>query len=346
MDIDLLNKLSSCNGISSFETEVSNIIESELESSMSDGIGSVIVSDESRTGLKLMFASHMDEVGFIVENVEGNFLKLRMIGSLWTHLVIGQLYTLTNCKGEEFLGVVSSPSSHAMDPNKKKFTIPNDKIYLDLGMSYDEIIKNNIGIGDMVTPYSKFEVIGNGKYLLNKAFDDRVACYIGLEILKKKINRNCDLSWAFTVQEEPGLRGARTTTNMIKPDVAFAIDTTLAGDTPFDKNIVKLGGGVALSFIDSNTLAHRGLMRWVEDICKKNNIRYQYAVFNRGGTDSGNIHKSINGIINMTISIPIRYMHTNHSIIHQDDIVECIKLVEAIIGNMNINEYNKIMEAL
>ncbi|MFL8952408.1 M42 family metallopeptidase [Helcococcus kunzii] len=348
MDLDLLNRLSSINGVSSFEKSVSDLIEKEVSNYFYDGIGSIIAYDDKKkdeNAIKLMFATHMDEVGFIVESIEDNFLKLRMLGSLWPHLVVGQLYTLTTRDNKQYLGVISSPSSHNMiDPKEREKTIPKDKMYLDLGMDAEEIKRANIQIGDMVTPVSQFSELGFGKTLLNKAFDDRVSCFVGLETLKKDIKSDCELYWAFTVQEEPGLRGARTSTHMIEPDIGIAIDTTVAGDTPFDENIVKLGGGVVLSFIDSNSIAHRGLMRWIEDLCENNGIKYQYAVFNRGGTDSGNIHKTLKGVVNLSLSIPIRYMHTNHSIVHKSDIEECIKLVELIIKNTNRESFNKIVE--
>lgn len=347
MDLDLLNRISSINGIPSFEKSVSSLIEKEVSNYSYDGIGSIIAYDKQKNNddIKLMFATHMDEVGCIVESIDGNFLKLRMLGSLWPHLVVGQLYRLTNRDGQEFLGVISSPSSHNMiDPTEREKTIPKEKIYLDLGMDNEEIKKANIQIGDMVTPVSQFSELGFGKTLLNKAFDDRVSCFVGLEVLKKNIQSDCRLYWAFTVQEEPGLRGARTSTHMIEPDIGIAIDTTVAGDTPFDDNIVKLGKGVVLSFIDSNSVAHRGLMRWIEELCENNDIKYQYAVFNRGGTDSGNIHKTLKGVVNLSLSIPIRYMHTNHSIVHRDDIEECIKLVENIIKNTNKETFKKIVE--
>ena len=148
---------------------------------------------------------------------------------------------------------------------------------------------------------------------------------------------------ANTVQEEPGLRGARTAVEWVHPDIAFAIDTTLAGDTPVNHNICALGKGVVLSMIDSNSIAPRKLVKYVEGICKKHHIDYQYAVFNKGGTDSGNIHKAFDGVLNMTLSIPIRYMHTNHSMIHTDDVEACIRLVCEIAKDMDTEVFESLL---
>ena len=182
------------------------------------------------------------------------------------------------------------------------------------------------------------------KYISCKAFDDRIGNYIMIEVARRlKGIKHEALYLANTIQEEPGLRGARTTTHVVHPDIAFAIDTTLAGDTPMNRNICKLGGGVVLSMIDSNSIAPRKLVNYVEKIAKENNIKYQYAVFNKGGTDSGNIHKTYGGIVNMTLSIPIRYMHTNHSIVHEDDVENCIELLWALVKDLNIEKYESLL---
>ena len=351
MNIGKFKSLSNLPGLSSFEESVVNKIESDLKEKdlefQKDGIGSLIVRKNTSftdEPIKLMFATHIDEIGFIVEDIKDNFLKLSPVGSTWTHLVVGQIYQLINKNGKVYKGVISSPSTHGRSQEERSKTLSQDEIYLDLGIERKDIEKLEINIGDQVVPYAPDIDLANDKYFLSKAVDNRISAYVGQEILENEIKNKNDLYWAFTVQEEPGLRGARTTTDIIRPDIAFAIDTTLAGDTLFDKNSVKLGGGVVLSFIDSNSIAHRGLMRWVESLCQENNIKYQYAVFNKGGTDSGNIHKSLSGIINMSLSIPVRYMHTNHTLANTDDVDNCINLVKKIIESLDEKELTKIKD--
>lgn len=348
MDHNLLNNICSSDSVSSFEKEVSDVIKKQINTYshlrvIQDNIGGLIVGNKDiKSGINIMFASHMDEVGFIVEKIEKNFLKLKNIGSLWTHLVVGQLYNLTNKNGKKFTGVISSPSSHAMPEKLREKTLAQKEIYLDLGMTQKEIEENDISIGDMCTPFNNFMHSYNGEYIISKALDDRIGCYIGIETLKISEKNDSNLFWAFTVQEEPGLRGARAVTNLVKPDLAFAIDTTLAGDTPFDDNIVSMGKGVVLSCIDSNSLAHRGLLTWIEKLCEQHDVKYQLSVFNKGGTDSGNIHKCLNGVINMTLAIPIRYMHSSYSMVHKNDVECCLKLIRIILKNLTKLEYRKI----
>lgn len=351
MNLGKFKAISNIPGLSSFENLVVNKLENNLEGKnlkfKKDGIGSLIVRQKTKSSdepIKLMFATHIDEIGFIVEDIKGSFLKLSPVGSTWTHLVIGQVYQLVNRDGQIYIGVISSPATHGRTPEEKSKTLSQDEIYLDLGIESEDIKRLGINIGDQVVPYSPDINLADSKFFMSKAIDNRISAYIGQEILESEIVNKNDLYWAFTVQEEPGLRGARTTTDIIRPDIALAIDTTLAGDTIFDRNSVKLGGGVVLSFIDSNSIAHRGLMRWIENICEENNIKYQYAVFNKGGTDSGNIHKSLDGIINMSLSIPVRYMHTNHTLANTNDVDNCISLVKKIIESLDEKEFAKIKD--
>lgn len=352
IDLDKLKKICSVSGVSSFEHEVGRILEEEYKalgiSCKKDGIGSVIAKKcEENKGIKMMIAAHMDEVGFLVESIdERGFIKPRPVGSWWTHMLLGQWYNIITEDKKSYPALMGSMATHGLSKEIRDKTVSAEDLYLDLGVKdRAEVLSMGIKVGNMVVPWTHFEVMHNPCYISCKAFDDRVGNYIMLEVAKRlKDENHLPLYLANTVQEEPGLRGARTATELIHPDVAFAIDTTLAGDTPLDHNICSLGGGVVLSMIDSNSIAPRNLVRYVESICKKQDIPHQYAVFNKGGTDSGNIHKAFEGVVNMTLSIPIRYMHTNHSMIHTDDVEACIRLVCELVKDMNEEALKKILE--
>ena len=352
IDLEMLNNICSACGISSFEETVGNLLKDEYQKlgvpCVKDGLGSVIASmGTEQEGPKLMVAAHMDEVGFMVKEIDSRgFVKLQTIGSWWSHMVLGQWYTIVTGDGRKYSALMGSMATHGLPAEKRSKTVDINDIYLDLGVaSRQEVLNLGIAVGDMVTPQAHFEVMNNPAYVACKAFDDRIGNYIMLEAAKRLGDKkHGPLYLANTVQEEPGLRGARTATEMVHPDIAFAIDTTLAGDTPMNHNICSLGGGVVLSMIDSNSIAPRGLVRYVESVCERQGIPYQYAVFNKGGTDSGNIHKAFEGVLNMTLSIPIRYMHTNHSVIHTDDVESCIRLICALAEDMDEEVYKKILE--
>lgn len=352
IDLEKLDRICSACGISSFEQEIGDILKEEYArlslSCTKDGLGSVTAHKcTDREGPKVMIAAHMDEVGFMVKDIDDRgFIKLQTVGSWWSHMVLGQWYTIVTQDRKKYNALMGSMATHGLPAETKNKTVNIEDVYLDLGVTNkQEVLALGIAVGDMVTPWAHFEVMNNPKYISCKAFDDRIGNYIMLEAAKRLQNDvHAPLYLSNTVQEEPGLRGARTATETVHPDIAFAIDTTLAGDTPMNHNICSLGKGVVLSMIDSNSIAPRGLVRYVESICERYGIDYQYAVFNKGGTDSGNIHKAFEGILNMTLSIPIRYMHTNHSIIHADDVEGCICLICELVKDINENIYREILE--
>lgn len=352
IDLEKLNKICSVCGISSFEQEIGDVLAAEYAklslSCTKDGLGSVTAHKcTDQKGPGIMIAAHMDEVGFMIKSIDENgFLKVQPVGSWWSHMVPGQWYTIVTKENKKYNALMGSMATHGLPEEIRNRTVKMEDVYLDLGVAdRQEVLDLGIAVGDMVAPWSHFEVMNNPKYISGKAFDDRIGNYIMLEAAKRLQNHvHAPLYLANTVQEEPGLRGARTATEMVHPDIAFAIDTTLAGDTPVNHNICSLGKGVVLSMIDSNSIAPRGLVRYVESVCEKHGIRYQYAVFNKGGTDSGNIHKSFEGILNMTLSVPIRYMHTNHSVIHTDDVEACICLICELVKDISEKVYREISE--
>lgn len=351
IDLEILKQLCEAKGISSCEEAVCNQLEGLMkplvDEVIHDGLGSVIgIKCANEIGPKTMIATHADEVGFFVKEIEtSGFLRLMPVGSWWTHMLLGHDFSVITRTGKEIKGFIGSPATHGMPADKRSKTIAMDDIYMDLGVNDGEEVRAlGIAVGDMVVCDTQFREMNNPDYLAGKAFDNRASCAIGLYVLQRLNGiRHVPLSFGCTVQEEPGLRGARTATDIMHPDLAFAIDTTLAGDTPANSNSCKLGGGVVISMLDSNTIYHRGLIRYVEKVCKEHNIPYQYAVFNGGGTDSGNIHKSFEGVVNMTLSIPIRYMHTNQSIINKKDVEACVDLLTYIITEMNAETFEAIV---
>lgn len=349
MSFKLLKDLSEIPSVSSNEYLIGDFIKDKLNNIKfkyrTDGLNSVIAYRENyKNPLKMMIATHVDEVGFIVKSIdEKGFIKMEAVGSWWSHLVMGQLMKITTSQNKSFLALVGSLPTHGISKEVKDNTVDLNRLYLDLGVSSKEsVLKLGINIGDMITPYTEAKMMNEEGYVMAKALDNRISTYILMRFLEEVNDKN-NIFGAFTTQEEVGLRGARTSTNMIKPDIAFAIDTTLAGDTPMTQNICKLNGGVVLSMIDSNSIAPRKLIRYLEDLCVKNNIIYQYAVFNGGGTDSGNIHKSLNGILNLTLSVPIRYMHSNYSVVNLNDVEECIKLLLAINDDITLEKIEEMI---
>jgi endoglucanase len=182
----------------------------------------------------------------------------------------------------------------------------------------------------MVTLDTSFRVLANPNYLMGKAWDDRIGAAVAADVLRhlEKKDHVADVYAAGTVQEELGLRGARTAGYAVDPDIAIALDSTVASDIPGYEEFGKpLGSGVTLSIMDGSVVANRELVYFMEDLCKELDIPFVHDILLRGGTDSGEIHKLRSGVINMTISIPTRYIHCHRGIVHRKDVADTVKLL-------------------
>lgn len=348
LDWDHLFKLSDIYGVSGYEYRVARYLEENIKFEMSqDGIGSALFTQKG-DGVRIMIATHMDEVGFYIKSIsEAGYIYLQPVGNIWTHVLLNQEVVVISREDKEFFGIVGSKATHGISPEERAKTVAIETVYVDMGVtSRQELYDLGIREGDMVAPVSKSKVMNNPNFITGKAFDDRASVFVGLELmneLHEKPSQN-EVTLSATVQEEVGLRGARTSADLIFPDLAIAIDTTLAGDTPSDQNSVKLGKGVSISVIDSMTIMHRGVLAYVEDLCERENIEYQLGCFTDGGTDAGNIHKSREGIPSITLSIPMRYMHTHQGVVHKRDIEATYQLVSALVKDLTVEKYERILK--
>lgn len=347
-NMDILFQLSNLIGIGSDEKYIVSYLEDVLqEKSIMDGLQSAMfTSKKGNHDLHTMVAVHIDEVGFMVENIESDgSLKLQMIGGIWPHILLNQDLVVTTQDNKQIHGVVVSKASHSLTLAEREKVVSNDEIYLDLGVYSDKEVKElGICIGDMVGFDTKAQYMNNADFISGKAFDNRssVACATWLY----EYIRDTDKHWltlAATSQEEVGLRGARTSAYVLKPDFAIVIDTTVAKSRVNDE-VVELGNGVVIGIIDAMTITNRGLLNYVEGLCENHKISHQYGLFTKGGTDAGNIHKSEKGIPTIVLSIPIRYMHTHRSIINRKDLESVFELLKIIVEDLTLDKLNYILE--
>lgn len=344
---DHLFKLSDIYGVSGYESRVTQYLKENINIKMEqDGIGSALFTQKGE-GVRIMVATHMDEVGFYIKSIsDEGYIYLQPVGNIWTHVLLNQEIVVITREDKEFYGIVGSKATHGISLEERAKTVTIDSVFVDMGVtSKQELYDLGIQEGDMVAPVSKSKVMNNPSFISGKAFDDRASVFVGLELMNSLVETPSEneVTLAATVQEEVGLRGARTTADLIFPDIAIAIDTTLAGDTPTDKNNVKLGKGVSISVIDSMTIMHRGVLAYVEGLCERNGIDYQLGCFTDGGTDAGNIHKSREGIPSITLSIPMRYMHTHQGVVHKNDVEATYKLVHALVHDLTPEKYERIL---
>jgi len=349
--LEFLKELTEAKGISGDEKEASRVMKKYLEGYADefdyDNLGSLIAIKKGTDDVKVMLSGHIDEVGFIVSYIEEDgFLRISPVGGWWPHVLPSQRVSVKTLDDKVYMGVIGSIPPHGMKPEVRSKVMDLKDLYVDLGVSNkQEVLDLGINIGDSVIPYTEFMVMNNKDYVCSKAFDDRIGAAVVVEVMRnlKGKKHNNTLYSVGSVQEEVGLRGARTATYKVRPDVAIAIDVSMSYDVPGSgKGESKLGKGVALSLMDSSVIAHRGLFRLLRDICKEKNIPFTYDSLVAGGTDSGEINKSFDGVVNMTLSLPCRYFHSHNSIINLKDYNACIDLLVEFVSRLDKNTLEEL----
>ncbi|OEF98713.1 M42 family metallopeptidase [Desulfuribacillus alkaliarsenatis] len=333
----LLKKLTEANGISGNETEIRNLIKTEIaqyvDEMYTDVLGNLIAIKNKNNGKdKVMLAAHMDEVGLMVVNIEKNgLLKFRSVGGIDERILVSKHVLI----GEDKVnGVIGAKAIHLQKPNERTIPLTMDQLYIDIGANSKEEAESKVKIGDYVAFASAYTEMGS-KCVKGKAFDDRVGCAVLIEILKSNID--IPIYAAFTVQEEIGLRGASTATYSINPDLALVIEGTTASDvigTKEHQYVTQLGKGPALSVIDRGMIANAKLNKNILKIADDNNIPIQIREGASGGNDAGKIHLHKTGVLTGVLSIPVRYIHSPHSLINLDDYENLIKLTKVVLDEV------------
>ncbi len=339
----LLQELTMLNGIPANEKQVRtyfrNIAEG-LGSVRYDNLGSIVVEKIGDTsGPRIMVAGHMDEIGFLVSEItKEGYLRFIPAGGWWGHVVLSQQFLVTTKDGKTLLGVVGSKPPHILSPEEKAKVVDLKEMYLDIGVaSKEEAESQGIRIGDMITPWIESRPLANPKYLLAKAFDNRIGIALAIEVLQnlQKATHPNRFFAVGTVQEEVGLRGAGTAANLVAPDIGIALDVTIATDYPGGGKECELGKGPALMFYDSSMVGHVGLREYIVAMCEELHIPYQLSFLRQGGTDAGKMHLSHNGCPSIAICLPSRYIHSHTSIIHEDDYDHAVRIVTELVKRLD-----------
>lgn len=308
-----------------------------------DNLGSIAFIKRSKNpdAKVVTISTHMDEVGFVVTHIDPKgFIKITPLGGWWSHVVLGQRFLITTRQGKEIIGVAGSKPPHVLPLSARANTVDLKDIFLDLGASSREEVESwGIQYGDMITPYQDTAFVSeNGDKVIGKAHDNRISMVAGMEIMRELSGKDLDVTVILvgTAQEEVGLRGAKTSAYKWTGDLSFAIDVTICNGMPgMEDRDVKMGAGVALGMFDRSAIANIKLLDSVRDFAKSNNIKHAMDSLLGGGTDSGSIHLTKDGVVNMTISIPSRYFHSHNSMIDVNDIVEVTKLLSGYISELN-----------
>lgn len=329
--LDLLKRLCLIDGISGDEGNIRDFIISQIKDFCEykvDNLGNIICFKKGKNApsKKVMIDAHTDEVGLIITSVtEKGYLKFKTVGGIDPTALLFRKVKINGLTN----GVIGGKPFHILSADdRKKAPKPTD-LYIDIGAKTREDALKLVNPGDSAVIPSNFEVLGD--CIKSKALDDRIGCLILIEILKKF--DEYDFYATFSVQEEVGLRGAKTAAFSVEPDFAIVIDSTTAADiagVSEDGRVCVQGKGAAVSFMDKSTVYDKAMY----NAALNSGIMCQPKAFVSGGNNAGAIHLSKNGVRTMAISAPCRYIHTANSIVNTKDIDSMLSLCEYMLKKL------------
>lgn len=337
---NLLEKLSNAPGVSGFEGEVRDLMIQEMKDYVDeievDDLGNLIaVKNGDPGGKKIMLAAHMDEIGLMVRYIDKQgFIKFSKIGGINDQMLLNQEVYIQSAKGN-VTGVIGSKPPHKMKPEERKKILKHDYMFIDIGAASREEAEERISVGDPIIIKQEFAELANS-LVKGKALDNRVGCAVLIEVLKQA-ESEATIYGVGTVQEEVGLKGARTSAFRINPDMALALDVTISGDHPGIKEEeapAKAGKGPAIILTDAGgrgLITHPQVKELLISTAEEEGIPYQLEVSEGGTTDASSIHLTREGIPTGVISPASRYIHTPVSVVSLDDVENAVKLILAVL---------------
>jgi len=339
-------------GAPSFEAPVKAYMKKNLlpyvEELVEDRLGSIFgVINKGSKGPKVMIAGHMDEVGAMVTGIDKTgLISITNLGGVHGDVFLSQHLDIITDDLETIPGVTASKPPHLSRGNTKAdVKVKFNDLKIDIGADNKEHAEElGVKIGQQVIPHNNYTVSKDGKKFFSKAWDDRFGCGISLEIARdiKKEDLDCELYVGATVQEEVGLRGAKTAAGLIKPDVFIAVDCSPCADSFGGDDVSgKIGEGFLVRFFDPRAIMHQGMKKFILDAADEDGIKYQYYK-SMGGTDAARIQLANGGTLVATIGMPARYIHSTTSMISSDDYKEVKKIVYKIVKMFNNDTVKEI----
>lgn len=320
----LIQTLNAAHGPSGDEGQIRDAIEAlaapYADEISTDTMGNLIVHRRGN-GPKVLFAAHMDSIGWIVTHIEKEgFLRVGRLGGISPQEAA---YTPVRFKNG-VRGVI-------VPEEKAEFgALKLDECYLDIGAKDAAEAEAMVQVGD--TAVYDAPLVQNGSKAISPYMDNRASCAILLAVLRQlPAELPNDLYFVFTAQEEVGLRGAKTAACHIAPDRAVVIDVTDVDDTPGSKQCgtTKLGGGAAIKVMDSSVICHPAVVEQLEAQGRTAGIPTQRDIMRAGGTDAGAIQIARTGVYTGGISLPCRYIHTPVEMVDLRDMQACVDLAAA-----------------
>ncbi len=345
VNVALLKRLSETPGVAGREERIRELVISELRPLVDelqvDALGNVTAIKRGSGNRRVMLAAHMDEIGFMVRHIDDDgFLRLQPLGGFDPRVLVAQRVLVHTAGGASLRGVLTPATKPIHLLGDEKPGAPKlDEFYVDLGLPAEEV-KESVSLGDSVTLDRTCEVLGSN--VIGKAMDDRTGVFTMIETLRRLGKHQVNVIAVATVQEEVGLRGATTAAYAVEPDVAIALDTTLAQDIPGSARheaITRIGEGVAIKVFDSSFIPNFKLVRHLRDVAEQHGISHQLEVLPRGGTDAGAMQRARSGAAAITLSIPSRYVHTVNEMVSLHDLDAAATLLARYLEEAHTGSY-------
>ncbi len=345
----MLKKLTETMGISGREDAVRELILKEITpyctSVRTDSMGNLVAykkgksgksaygllgMSESRGGDGVLLSAHMDEVGFLITDItEDGYLKFDTVGGIDPSVLISERVVVNGLNG-----VISFKAVHLTTKEEREKPVKLENLLIDIGASNRAEAERYVTVGDYCGFDSEYIEYGAHK-VKAKALDDRAGCCILMELLKQEWE--CDLTCLFTVQEEVGLRGAKTAVYGLKPDYAVVVEATTCNDVTGieeGQRVTEQGKGAAISVLDSASRASAEVVSVLKHSADRCGVPYQLKASTRGGNDAGAIHLASGGIRTASISIPCRYIHSPVSVMDKRDYDSCLAILTQFLSDM------------
>lgn len=288
---------------------------------------------------KVMLAGHCDEIGFIVRHISSQgYIFFGPIGGHDANIVVGQrVYVHTAAHGS-LLGVIGKKPIHLMDAKEREKNTVLQDLFVDIGATSGKAVSEKVSIGDPITYAAPFQRL-DGDLIVSHAMDDKIGAFIVAEtvrLLAQAESLEASVCGVCTVQEEIGLRGARTSAYVSEATVGVAIDVGHASDYPgVDKRRVgeaDLGKGPAIT---RGPNINPQVFKLLLEAAHAEDIPYQVEANGGGtGTDANAMQLNQGGMATGLISIPLRYMHTPCEVASTADIHNASRLLAAFIRRL------------
>lgn len=345
MNIDLLRSLCETPGAPGREHRVRALIEQEIEGLFdevrTDAMGSLLCVRKSRSGaknpLKVMLLCHMDEIAFLVTHVsEKGWIHIDPVGGFDPRNLFSRRVLVCTRDGD-YKGVMNPGGRpvHISGPEERKKVPETKEFFVDIGLGKDA--RDKVKVGDFIVMDEP--LVEMGDKIVSKALDNRIACWLGIEAVRaldtSGVAHDCEIHVVFTAQEEVGLRGARTASYAIQPDIGLGIDTTLACDTPGvpeNETVTVQGKGVGLHIKDSSFIADIELVEEIEALAGRNDIPVQRTILAAGGQDGAAAQQAAAGARAVGIVVGTRYIHTVTEMIDKTDLQAALDILVAYLG--------------